>query len=276
MIKEVLDFFKLDDDPFRLTPDIDFYFPSSSHTQIFEILKYFFNSDEAFAVVTGEVGTGKTMLIRMLLENMPQSRQTALLLTPMLQPNDILKAIVEDSGLSISSNQIESLLKQFQDFLIELNKRGKKLAIIIDEAQDLPYDSLEQLRLLSNIETSKEKLMQILLVGQPELDNRLQSKELRQLRQRISVYEHLYTLTKQESIRYILFRLSKVQKSDLSFTNVALNTIAKSSQGIPRLINIICSRALFIAYSLNTNRINFAIIKQALESLNIKLRIGLW
>ncbi|MGC9258160.1 ExeA family protein [Desulfurella sp.] len=275
MKQEVLDFFKLSDDPFRLTPDLDFYFPSRSHTQILDILKYFFESNEAFAVVVGEVGCGKTMLIRMLLENIPENFETAVLISPILQPKELILAILYDLGVKTDSElNLDVLLRQFQDYLIQLSQNGKRLAIIIDEAQDLPNETLEQLRLLSNIETTKNKLMQILLVGQPELNNKLSSYAMRQLRQRISIYESLDQLSKQEALHYILFRLSKVQKGDLSFTNVALKTIAKSSFGIPRLINTICSRSLFIAYSLNTNRINFAIVKEALQSLNIKLRFG--
>lgn len=275
MKQEALNFFKLSDDPFRLTPDLDFYFPSRSHTQVFEVLKYFFDSSEAFAAVVGEVGCGKTMLVRMLLESLPQRIETAVLISPILQPKELILAILSDLGLKVDSDSnLEELLRYFQDYLIKLSQKEKKLAIIIDEAQDLPNETLEQLRLLSNIETSKDKLMQILLVGQTELDNKLSSHALRQLRQRISVYEHLDHLSRQEALHYILFRLSKVQKGDLSFTNVALKTIAKSSLGIPRLINTICSRTLFVAYSFNTNRINFAIVKEALESLNIKLRFG--
>lgn len=275
MKQEVLNFFKLSDDPFRLTPDLDFYFPSRSHTQVFEVLKYFFDSSEAFAAVVGEVGCGKTMLVRMLLESLPQRVETAVLISPILQPKELILAILSDLGLKVDSgSNLEELLRYFQDYLINLSQKEKKLAIIIDEAQDLPNETLEQLRLLSNIETSKDKLIQILLVGQTELDNKLSSHALRQLRQRISVYEHLDHLLRQETLHYILFRLSKVQKGDLSFTNVALKTIAKSSLGIPRLINTICSRTLFVAYSFNTNRINFAIVKEALGSLNIKLRFG--
>ncbi|OSS42117.1 MSHA biogenesis protein MshM [Desulfurella amilsii] len=275
MNQEVLDFFKLSDNPFRLTPDLDFYFPSKSHTQVLEVLKYFFNSSEAFAAVVGEVGCGKTMLVRMLLENFLQNFETAVLISPILQPKELVLAILADLGVHIDSDlNLEVLLRQFQDYLLELSQKKKKLAIIIDEAQDLPNETLEQLRLLSNIETTKTKLMQILLVGQPEFDKKLSSYALRQLRQRISVYESLDQLSTAEALHYVLFRLSKVQKGDLSFTNVALKTIIRSSSGIPRLINTICSRTLFIAYSLNTNQINFAIVKEALQSLNIKLRFG--
>ena len=275
MNQEVLDFFKLSDDPFRLTPDLDFYFPSKSHTQVLEVLKYFFNSSEAFAAVVGEVGCGKTMLVRMLLENHLRDFETAVLISPILQPRELVLAILADLGVKVDNDlNLEVLLRRFQDYLLELSYKQKRLAIIIDEAQDLPNETLEQLRLLSNIETTKTKLIQILLVGQPELDKKLSSYALRQLRQRISVYELLDQLSTNEALHYVLFRLSKVQKGDLSFTNVALKTIVKSSNGIPRLINTICSRALFIAYSLNTNRINFAIVKEALQSLNIKLRFG--
>ena len=265
------DFFGFQDDPFRLTPDTQYFFPSVSHQSALEALKFFFASREGFALIVGEAGTGKTLLLRMILKDLPPDKEIALILTPNLDPTELLRAIVRDLGIeSDPPRDKDQLIKLFSQYLLSKVQEGKGVVIVIDEAQNLPIESLEQLRLLSNLETEKEKLLQILLVGQPELLDKIKDKRLRQLDQRITIKEKLLPLSEKETEEYIFFRLSKAGKGNLQVDRKAIKEIHKLSGGIPRKINAIFSRALLLAYADSTYKLTKNIIKKAYESISLE------
>ncbi|MDY6852120.1 MAG: AAA family ATPase, partial [Thermodesulfobacteriota bacterium] len=183
-------FFGLKDTPFRLTPDPDYYFPSDVHKEALQTLLYSIRAHEGFIQITGDPGTGKTLTLRTLLKQLGDEVTTALILNPRLSPEELLKVILEDLGLSplkMEEKTKEELLRFFRDILLEKAQKGVTTVLIIDEAQNLPNDTLEELRLLSNLETEKKKLLQIILVGQVELEEKLRNPELRQLDQRITI-----------------------------------------------------------------------------------------
>ena len=274
MSNNFLEFFGFEEDPFKITPDIDFFFNSSSHQEALMALEYIYQSEEGFIVIVGEPGTGKTITIRKFLSQLPENMEYAYILFPNLSPEELLYAILEDFGIKIpteklTKNKLFSILK---DFLIEKKKEGKKLFIIVDEAQNLPLETLEELRILSNLETEKEKLLQIVLIGQPELEEKINS--LRQLRQRITVLVKLKNLSKEEVENYINYRLSKAGNSSVRITKKAINEVYKLSNGTPRLINQIMERALMSAFVNQETNIDKKHIKQAKESLNLNYPSG--
>jgi len=213
------------------------------------------------------------LLLRRLLAGLPQRYETALILSPNLTPQELLPAILHDLGLTpaIEPNTgigMDRLLRQLNDHLAELADQGRRLVVVIDEAQNLPLESMEQLRLLSNFESDTNKLIQIILVGQPELRERLNRNELRQLRQRIAVVEQLQPLATEEIILYVDTRLSWAGGTRLEISRPALTLLQRYSQGIPRLINKAFSRALLIAYSQQSLTITHAILQESIASLD--------
>ncbi|AEH45740.1 AAA ATPase [Thermodesulfatator indicus DSM 15286] len=269
MTLDYLKNFGLKDHPFRLTPDTSYFFPSEKHTSALEVLKYALARGEGFLVLTGEPGTGKTLLLRILLEELPADREVALILSPTLSPKELLKAILEDLNIPFSTEESkEQLLRRFKDYLLSLAQEGKTLLLIIDEAQNLPTESLEELRLLSNLETDKKKLVQILLVGQPGLADKLNSKELSQLLQRITVWEKLSPLNQEEILEYLNFRWHRAGGHSLKLENKALKVLYRESGGIPRLLNKIMDRAVLFAAAEKKKKIDSKVLKEALVSLN--------
>src|SRR6185369_8463488 len=188
MSSTYLDFFGLREDPFRLTPDPAFYYPSSDHANALLSLDYIMNNREGFCLLTGEPGTGKSTLVRIFLNKWQDQAEIALVMTPCLSPGEFLQAILDDLGViyPLSGNK-NHMITEFRDFLLSHAAEGRRVAIVVDEAQNLPVETLEELRLLSNLETEKEKLLQIILIGQPELADKLAAEKLKQLNQRISV-----------------------------------------------------------------------------------------
>ena len=264
-------FFGLKDAPFRLTPDPEYYFPSDVHKEALQTLIYSIRAGEGFVQITGDPGTGKTLILRTILRQLGNEVTTALILNPRLSPQELLKAILEDLGLDplqMEKKSKEELLRSFRDFLLDKAKQGLKTVVIIDEAQNLPNDTMEELRLLSNLETEKEKLLQIILVGQLELEKKLQSPELKQLNQRITIRYRLKPLSKNDTIAYIYHRIRIAGGGEhIRFTPTVLDRIHKLSKGVPRLINIICERALMAAYVEGKNTIEKSQIKKAMESI---------
>lgn len=261
--------FGLHDNPFRLTPDTEYFFPSEEHKIALKILEYVFSSDEPFAAIVGDVGVGKTMILRKALKEIPEDREVALVLTSNLSPDEILEAIVTDLGLNREDcKSKEGFLRKIQEHVTSLAENGKSLIIVIDEAQNLSLETLEQLRLLSNIELEKKKLLQIVLLGQNKLEKKI--KRLKQLKQRITIFEHLKPLTKSEVPEYINFRLSKAGKGDVVVTRCAMRYVTRFSRGIPRLINSIMGRALLLAYPRGKGIISSNVVHQAAETLSIK------
>lgn len=254
--------------PFQLVPNPAYLYLSRSHEEALAHLNYAVSQGDGFVEITGEVGTGKTTLCRVFLNNLGDSAELAYIFNPMLDGHQLLKTIHDELGISSDADSIKELLDSLNLFLMQKKREGKKIILLIDEAQNLRSDVLEQLRLLSNLETDTSKLIQIILVGQPELREKLDSHELRQLSQRITLSCHLTPLTYKESKAYILHRIHiAAQKNGVGFSAGAFKCIYRYSGGIPRLINIACDRAMLTAYSLNKSRINSRIAGIAVREL---------
>ncbi|MCK5311697.1 MAG: AAA family ATPase [Desulfobacteraceae bacterium] len=266
--------YNLKEAPFNLTPDPDFFFPSKTHKIALETLLYSINSKEGFIQITGEPGTGKSMLLRKIIRQLGDSIVLCLLLHTNIKADSLLIAIMQDLKIDISNienpNQ-ENLITLFREFLLNQIEKGKHVIIIADEAQNMPDDTLEELRMLSNLETEKTKLLQIILVGQIELEHIITSTRLSQLYQRITIRYRLNPLTRKETEFYIFHRLkiaSMEGKTHLvSFKNGVANQIFKWSKGVPRLINIISERALMASFITNSKQISKKHIKKGLVSI---------
>ncbi len=261
-------FFGFKERPFKLVPNPEYLFLSKSHEEALAHLHYAVNNGDGFVEITGEVGTGKTTLCRMFLENLDEDTEAAYIFNPKLDAIQLLKAINDEFGIKGRQETTKDLIDALNHFLIEKKSLKKNIILLIDEAQNLKPEVLEQLRLLSNLETTKSKLIQIFLVGQPELADLLDSYELRQLSQRITLISHLNPLTFQETRQYIQHRISIAShKPGVEFTKGASKYIYNYSNGIPRMINIACDRALLTAFGQNQKRINRRIVKQTLKEL---------
>ncbi len=274
------DYFGFIEKPFSLTPDPKYLYRSESHASAFELMQYAIRRREGFIAMTGEIGTGKTMLCRALLETIDRNTFTALVLNPFLSAEDLLKLVLQDFGV-VSRDQVkqgylngaskQELIDSLYDFLLSLLPVHGNAVLIIDEAQNLPRSVLEQLRILSNLETDKEKLLQILLVGQLELQALLRTPGLRQLEQRISIRYQLRPLTRQETANYINHRLTVAGGAEsVAFDRAALDHVYRSSGGIPRLVNLICDRALFGAFSAQTGHVSRDLVAKAIATLNLR------
>ncbi|MFC1856643.1 AAA family ATPase [Thermodesulfobacteriota bacterium] len=271
-------FFGFRERPFKLVPDPDYLYLSSTHEEAMAHLVYAIAQGEGFVEITGEVGTGKTTLCRAFLEKLDEKTEAAYIFNPKMDSLQLVKSINDEFGIRSDADNIKGLIDVLNVFLMEKRAQGKDVVLIIDEAQDLNREVLEQLRLLSNLETTKNKLLQIILVGQPELRENLNSRELRQLRQRITLSCHLSPLTLRETAEYIRYRIRKASLTkEIEFTPGALRSIYKHSRGIPRLINITCDRALINAFSLNQKKINRNVTRKAIRELKgrgFALQIG--
>ena len=264
--------FGLKQEPFNITADPAFLYLSRSHREALAQLSYGIKARKGFVVLTGEVGTGKTTLINGLLDELDSDTRTALIFSHIANPFDLLRYTCNEFGLRSpqhSRNDFYEYLALLNDYLYESYRSGKNCALIIDEAQNLSSEVLESVRLLSNFETSKDKLLQILLVGQPELSTRLNSQELRQLKQRVTVRYHLRALTLKECQAYISSRLQVAGGDPMLFTSKAVEVIYACSAGIPRVINVICDGALMTAYGLRKTYIDDSLIRQVAEDLQI-------
>jgi len=261
-------FFGFHERPFKLVPDPTFFFLSPSHEEALAHLAFAIRQGEGFALIIGEVGTGKTTLCRQFLENLEENIETAYIFNPTLEPIDLLKSINSELGVSSAGDQPRELINRLNTYLLEKKRQGYRVILIVDEAQNLSFDVLEQLRLLSNLETTRSKLIQIVLVGQPELNNLLGSYRLRQLGQRVTVTCRLEPLTCIETQKYIDYRTSIASGKPTSlFSSRALREIFTFSGGIPRLINIVCDRTLLAAFIQNQNRISGKVARAAVKEL---------
>jgi general secretion pathway protein A len=264
---DYLKFFQLTDDPFRLTPDPLYFYPSQEHNEILTSLNYAIEQKEGFSLVVGEPGTGKTTILRILIDNWKDRAEIALIMTPRLSPEEFLQAVLEDINVKLPSVNKNEMIKAFRDILIKHAETGRRIIVIVDEAQNVPDETLEELRLLSNLETEKEKLLQIILMGQPELRKKLQAAHLKQLDQRITIKATLNPLTKSETSDYVNFRLIKAGRGAVNFDDDAKRAIYAMSKGIPRLINIIASRALMAAFVSGSGVIKKDHVRYAIEHL---------
>ncbi len=267
---DYLEFFGLKDYPFRLTPDTKYFYPSYTHKAILHILTYALKRGDGFSVIVGEPGVGKTMLLRYLLNNINPGYQTALLLTPSLSPVELLQALLDDLGLDYNNFSKELLFRYFRDYLISLSLKEQRLLLIIDEAQNLPEDTLEEIRLLSNLETEDRKLLQIILAGQPSLKHKLSSLRLSQLFQRITIWEELQPLSVNEIKNYILYRLSIAGSSDIFIDDSSFKLIKFFTKGLPRLINKLMDRILLFAASKGEKYISPSLVYSAFETFGPK------
>ena len=262
------EFFGLKEKPFNVTSDPDFLFLSRVHREALSHLIFGIKEKKGFLEITGEIGAGKTTLCRAILNQLDPNTKSAFIFNSTLPELQILQMIVEDFGLIVEKKNKASMLRQLNNFLIEELSRKNNVVLIIDEAQNLKPSVLEEVRLLSNLETEKEKLFQIILVGQPELKEKLRSPSLKQLRQRIAVRYHITPLGEDEVDKYIYHRL-KVAGSDgqIKFAQDAVDRIYRFSKGIPRLINMVCDKALLAAYVMETKDITLPMIEASIDEL---------
>ncbi|MGP8320291.1 MAG: ExeA family protein [Methanosarcinaceae archaeon] len=262
-------FFGFKEKPFKLVPNPDYLFLSKSHEEALAHLKYTAVDGEGFVEILGEVGSGKTMLCRAFLENLDANTESAYIFNPKMDAIDLLKSINDEFDILSDQDSIKALIDTLNAFLMGKRAEGKKVILLIDEAQNLNKEVLEQIRLLSNLETTKDKLLQIILVGQPELGEMLRSYDLRQIGQRISLRCRLLPLSYQETNAYIQHRIHLAsQKQVAIFSRNAIRKIYKYSSGNPRLINITCDRALLTAYGFNCHKISSRIAKAAIIELS--------
>ncbi len=261
-------FFGFSERPFQLVPNPAYLFLSKSHEEALAHLTYAISQGDGFVEITGEVGTGKTTLCRVFLESLSEKSEAAYIFNPRLDAIQLLKAINDDFRISSSKNTVKELIDELNRFLLKKKSENKTVLLIIDEAQNLEPDVLEQLRLLSNLETSTSKLIQIILIGQPELREKLESYELRQLGQRITLSCRLQPLTYEETRDYIRHRIQIASVTPgVSFSRAAMKVIYAFSKGTPRLINIICDRSLITAFAMDKHAISGNIATVASQEL---------
>lgn len=263
-----LEYYGLTEPPFDITPNPRFLFFSAKHREAFNHVLYGIRERKGFVQLTGEVGAGKTTICRCLLSQLGKNFETALILNPVLDADQLMKAIAMEFGLNVKGMDRLETVAAMNEFLLGLADRGKDAVLIIDEAQDLTNELLEQVRLLSNLETYDRKLLQIVLMGQPELRDRLNDHRLRQLRQRITVRYHLRPLTFAEMGQYIQHRLEiSGAKGAPYFTQPALWRIHRYSRGIPRLINAVCDKCCLAGFVAQKDQIDFKMVGLAIREL---------
>jgi general secretion pathway protein A len=269
-----LEYYGLNEAPFNITPSPRFLFFSPKHREAFNHILYGIRERKGFIQITGEVGAGKTTLCRLVLTELGPSYSTALILNPALNADLLMKAIAMEFGLNVRTMDRLEALEVLNRFLLTEVQEGRDAVLIIDEAQNLTNDLLEEVRLLSNLETDDRKLLQIVLVGQPELRTRLEDPALRQLRQRITVRYHLRPLSRTEIGQYVQHRLSvSGAKRPPSFTGPALWRLYNYSKGIPRLINALCDKCLLAGFVEQHAQIDFGLVGKAVRELEGDIRI---
>jgi len=261
-----LTFFGLNEKPFAITPDPRYLYLSERHAEALAHLLYGINEAGGFVQLTGEVGTGKTTIVRSLLAQTPKNAEIALILNPKMTAPEFLLTICEELGIGVPDSALGSLkdlVDILSQYLLRAHANGQRVVLVVDEAQNLAPEVLEQVRLLTNLETNTQKLLQIILIGQPELRELLARNELRQLAQRITGRYHLNPLSREETAAYVLHRLRVAGATTDIFAPGALNEVFRLSQGVPRVINVICDRALLGAYSLDRHRVTAKLVRSA-------------
>lgn len=265
------DFFGLREKPFDLLPNPDFLFPSQAHKRAMTYLAHGISQRAGFILLTGEVGSGKTTLIRNLIRSQLKGSIIAKVFNTRVDSLQLLAQINSDFGLETDGRDKASLLRDLNDFLIAQYGKRKQSVLIIDEAQNLTAGMLEEVRMLSNLETDRDKLLQIILVGQPELRDTLAQPRLLQLRQRIQISCHLQPLTKEEVREYILFRMEKAgNREAVTWQDDAIRAIAAYSRGVPRLINILCDYVMVDAFSTQTKTIEGKVVHELATDLSFE------
>ncbi len=267
-MRDILSFYNLKEDPFSITPDPEYFYPTKVHEQAVEAIHYLVEKGESFLLITGAPGTGKTTVIKTFLADL-KGITPIVLYNPTVSPEELLEHICREIGLRKGRLGKIEILERLRNLLLEKRKKGERFVLIIDEAQDMPDETLTEVKHLSNLETDKEKLLQIVLVGQPTMERRLKDPKNLQLDQRISLRVELLPLNREEVRDFITYRVRKAGNTSLSFDKGAIKLIWKASKGIPRLVNLICSRTLMIGYLCNCQKMKKAFVKAALKHLNI-------
>src|SRR5918992_6297212 len=256
--------------PFSVTPDPRFSYTNSVYQEAFATLRYGIETRKGFIVITGEAGTGKTTFLREFLRNVGSTVHKAFFFNPHVDLNELLRLVLHDLGIESSTEDRLTMMAQLNEYLIEQLRKDHVVSLLIDEAQNLSDEMLEELRLLSNLETDREKLLQIVLMGQPELERSLERQELRQLKQRVAIRCRLTPLAAREVASYIDSRLETVgYEGKELFDSGCIEKIALYSKGIPRLINVLCDNALLIAYASSKRKVSPAIVQEAARDLQL-------
>lgn len=270
--------FGLDEPPFGITPDTSFFFAFTSYQEALNTLLVAVRSGEGFIKITGEVGTGKTLLCRKFLASIGDDFVTAYIPNPYLEPRTLLMAVVEDLHVTVDVMADQHhLLKALTLGLMNFAREGKHVVLCLDEAQAMPLETLEALRLLTNLETEKRKLLQIVLFGQPELDDKLDQDSIRQLKQRISFHYRLGELGRTELEAYVKHRLAIAGYAGVNlFTQNAMRQLHRASGGVPRLVNILAHKALLLAYGQGRMQVEARHIRAAVADTPAARRLGWW
>ena len=266
------EYFHLLQEPFNITPDPRFLYMTAQHQEALNHLLYGIRQGKGFICLTGEVGTGKTTLCRALLNELREGFHTALILNPMLSGTQLLRAVLAEFGVVTKRLDRLGYLNELNRFLLAVSAKGETAVLIIDESQDMSLETLELARLLSNLETDSRKLLQILLIGQPELREKLAKPALRQLAQRITVRYHLGTMSRDDTAMYIRHRLSVAGEptpdgAGVYFDDGAISEIHHFSKGTPRLVNCLGDKALLAGYVYRTDRIDRRLVRLAAEEM---------
>ncbi|MEI6083204.1 MAG: AAA family ATPase [Verrucomicrobiota bacterium] len=261
------DFYGLREYPFNMTPDPQFFFQSRTHRVALDVLRFGIRERKGFLVITGEIGAGKTTVCRSLLRSLDANTKTALLLNPCVSDSQILRTVCDEFKLQPAKTTKKDLYDTINAFLIRELAANHNVVLIVDEAQNLRPKALEQIRLLSNLETEKEKLLQIILVGQPELAKLLQRDDLVQLKQRIALRHHIPPLEWEEIGEYIRHRLEVAGDARIQWTDGALLLIRRYSRGVPRLINVVCDKALMAGYVAESFLIDAGFVQRGIEDI---------
>src|SRR5688572_16144930 len=269
-------FYRLRERPFALTPDPDYLYPSKMHSEALGYLRYGIESHAGFVMITGAIGSGKTTLLQTLLRTVDNRITVSRVMNTLLDPRELIEAAMIDLGLDPAGMSKPAMLKTFGEFLVAERAAGRMVLLVIDEAQNLSLPALEEIRMLSNMETEKSKLLQIIMVGQPDLRDKLDRPELEQLRQRITVSNHLPPLDAEETARYINHRLARASiGAPLEFPRAVTDRIHDRSGGIPRLINVIADATLVFGYGEERCEIDVALIKDVIADLDETGVLGL-
>src|SRR3989338_6188655 len=269
-------FYGFKEKPFNMTPDSKFFYASPKHEEALNCVLLAVSQRSGFVVITGEIGSGKTTVCRAFINKLDASTKVALILNTHLGKKELLTTILEDLGIEYRSTSKTHLMSALNKYLTKQAADDSNVVVIIDEAQNLTPSVLEEIRMLSNFETEKEKLMQIVLMGQPELRKKLLLPNLEQFRQRVVLYYHLGPLTKEEAAGYIRYRLIKAGNEDADiFTPDAVDEIYKYSKGIPRLINLVCNDTLINGVLYETKKITRPLVKEAVKELAKGIGFGI-
>lgn len=272
-------FFGLAEPPFAITPDPRYLYLSDRHAEALAHLLYGVTHSGGFVQLTGEVGTGKTTVVRSLLAQVPDNADVALILNPRVSPLELVQGICDELRLPVAEgarSSIKQLVDVLNEYLLARHALGRRVVVIIDEAQQLSPEVLEQVRLLTNLETATTKLLQVILIGQPELRELLARTDLRQLAQRVTGRYHLEPLTQDETLAYVRHRLKVAGAIAPLFTAAALKEIHRLSRGTPRLINVLCDRALLAAYTQEENRVTPALVRVAASEVHGRRVLPAW